>query len=187
MMPVESDCLRRIVFRDPARLTGLKRWHKVTVAVTWSTGAARAWTMLCPPLVNGDFEDVEDGWLAYWQAKPCADGPGQGKYCIKLDRQTAPKNMLISTTPLKPNCKYRFKAMVKRTGAEWAGAHVIEYEEGSKFTRSAALNAGKRGEWATLETTFTTHPNPRSTAIYLYNYDPDNPVYYDGLELEEVR
>ncbi|KKK66352.1 hypothetical protein LCGC14_2964970 [marine sediment metagenome] len=51
----------------------------------------------------------------------------------------------------------------------------------------AAHNAIRRGEREVLQTTFTTHPNPRSTAIYLYNYDPDNPVYYDGLEPEEVR
>jgi hypothetical protein len=191
-LPVESDCLRRIAFRDPAHLTGLKRWQKITAAVTWSGGTAQAWTMLCPPLVNGDFEEVEDGLLAYWPGKPCADAPGQGKYCIKLDRQSAPKKMLISTTPLKPNCTYRFKAMVKRTGvppaeAPPAGAQVIEYEEGETFTRSAVLSAATYGTWETLQTTFTTHPNPRATAIYLYNFDPDHPVYYDGLELEEVR
>jgi hypothetical protein len=49
------------------------------------------------------------------------------------------------------------------------------------------LDAAKRGQWETLETTFTTHPNPRTTAVYLYNDDPDHPVYYDALELEEVR
>lgn len=186
-LPAESDCLRRVAYLDPAHLQGLKRWHKVTAVVKWPAGQAQAWTMLCPPLVNGDFEEVADGWLVYWPALPCSDNPGQGKHCIKVDRQTAPQNMLISLAPLKPNCRYRFKAMIKRTGTQWAGAHVIEYEEYPKFTRSAALNAAKRGEWETLETTFTTHPNPRTTAVYLYNDDPDHPVYYDALELEEVR
>jgi hypothetical protein len=94
--------------------------------------------------------------------------------------------MIVQTTPLKPGCKYRFKAMIKRTGPQWAWAHVVEYEDGAKFVRSAALNGTKRGQWETLETTFTSHANPRSSAIYLYNYDPDNPAYFDGLELEEI-
>ena len=81
--------------------------------------------------------------------------------------------------------------MVKRTGEKWAGAHVIEYEVGqkrkNKFVRSAVLNSTKVGEWETLETTFTTHPNPRSSAIYLYNSDPEKPACFDGVELEEVH
>jgi hypothetical protein len=76
--------------------------------------------------------------------------------------------------------------MVKRTGEQWAGAHLVEYLEGSEFVRSAVLNSTKRAEWETLETEFTTHPDPRSSAIYLYNFD-DEPAYFDGLELEEVR
>jgi hypothetical protein len=95
--------------------------------------------MLCPPLVNGDFEEAEDGQLVYWPAPPFQDDPGQGKSCIKLDRTTAPNNMIIQITPLKPACKYQFRAMVKRTGPQWAGAHVVEYEEGAKFVCSAAL------------------------------------------------
>jgi polynucleotide 5'-kinase involved in rRNA processing len=48
------------------------------------------------------------------------------------------------------------------------------------------LNSTKRGQWEILETTFMSHAKPRSSAIYLYNYDPDNPVYFDGLELKEI-
>jgi hypothetical protein len=79
--------------------------------------------------------------------------------------------------------------MVKRAAGaqQWAGAHVVEYEEGSRFVRSAVLNSSKLGAWETLETVFSTHPNPRSTAIYLYNFDPDGSAWFDGLELEEVR
>lgn len=144
--------------------------------------------MLCPALVNGGFENVDgDGRLDYWAAKPCDESPGQGRRCVRMDRVSAPGGMLISITPLKPNCKYRFKAMIRRTGTQWAGAHVIEYEEGAAFRRSAALNSTQRGEWETLETTFVSHPNPRSSAIYLYNMDPENPACYDGLKLEEVR
>jgi len=98
---------------------------------------------------------------------------------------------ITQLTPLKPNCKYLFRCMVKRTGEKPASAHVVEYEDtskgGSKFVISARLASAKIGEWERLETTFTTHPNPRSTAVYLYNYDPDHPAYFDGLALEEVR
>ncbi len=183
----ESDCLRRLEIDDPKHLLGLKRWTKVKGSFAWEGGQSEAWVIVAPPLVNGDFEEVEDGRLVYWGAPPCTEDPAQGRYCIRLDSRTAPRKLISSLTPLKPDCKYRFKCMVKRTGEQWAGAHVVEYEEGSKFVRSAVLNSSKRGQWETLETVFTTHPNPRSTAVYLYNYDADSPAYFDGLELEEVR
>jgi hypothetical protein len=56
--------------------------------------------------------------------------------------------------------------------------------------RGTSRKGGPYCDHEILETTFTTQPNPRSTAIYLYSlysYDPDNPVYYDALELEEAR
>jgi hypothetical protein len=183
----DSDCLRRVAFRDLSHLNAVKHWEKVRATVKWSGGQAEAWTMFCPPLVNGDFEEVEDGWLAYWSARPCTESPGQGKYCIRLDRQSAPGKMLIAVTPLKPGCRYRFKALIRSTGLMGASAQIIEYEEGEKFVRSASLNSARRGAWEKVETTFRSHPNPRSSAIYLYNEDPDNPVWFDGLELEEIR
>jgi hypothetical protein len=186
-LPDESDCLRRVEFHDLAGLKGLKRWGKARATVKWNGGEAQAWTMLAPPLVNGDFEEVEEGRLVYWGAPPCSENPGQGKYCVRIDRQISPYGHISCLTPVKPNCKYRFKCLVKRTGEKGAGAHVVEYEEGQKFVRSAALNSRKRGEWETLETVFTTHPNPRSTAIYLYNFDEKEPAWFDGIELEEVR
>lgn len=182
-----ADYLRRITFRDRGRLRALKRWAKTKAQISWRGGRGEAWTVLAPPLVNGDFEKIEDGYLVYWGAPPEDNDPGQGKYCIRLDKETAPRGHILQLTPLKPNCRYRFKCMVKRTGAKWAGAHVVEYEEGQKFVRSAALNSKKTGQWERLETTFTTHPNPRSTAIYLYNYDDKSPVYYDDLQLEEME
>lgn len=95
---------------------------------------------------------------------------------------------ISSLTPLKPNTRYRFRCMVRRSpnATAWAGAHVVEYLEGSAFERSAALNSTRAGEWETLETVFTSHPDPRSTAIYLYNFDENEPAWFDGLELTEV-
>jgi hypothetical protein len=174
---------------DPAHLKGLTRWLRVPARLSWDGGETEVWTMLAPPLVNGDFETAEDGHLSYWSAPPCLDSPGQGKQCIRLDRRTAPAHLIQSLTPVKPNCRYRFRCMVKRSqdATGWAGAHVIEYEEGLQFARSAALNSTKLGEWETLETAFTTHADPRTTAIYLYNFDDTAPAWFDGLELEEVR
>jgi len=98
---------------------------------------------------------------------------------------------LRQLTPLKPSTKYRLRCMIKRMAKPWAGAHIVEYEVGpkrqSKFVRAAMLNSTKVGAWETLETTFTTHPNPRSTAIYLYNTDKEQPAFFDAIEIEEVR
>jgi hypothetical protein len=185
--PTDFGLVARTEYRDPAHLSALKRWEKLVVDFEWDGGSkAQLWTILAPPLVNGGFEEVEEGRLVYWGAPPCTEDPGQGERCIRLDPEIAPQKHISSLTPVKPDCRYRFKCMVKRMGEQWAGAHVVEYLEGSEFERSAVLNSTKRGEWETLETEFTTHPNPRSSAIYLYNFD-DEPAYFDGLELEEVR
>ena len=185
----ESDYLHPMEMVDPTHLKDLKAWTKVKGSMAWDGGDAAVWTIIAPPLVNGDFEQVEDGRLVHWGAPPCEEDPAEGQYCIRLDQTTAPLKHIRSLTPVKPNCEYRFKCMVRRSAAaqKWAGAHVVEYEEGSKFVRSAMLNSSRLGEWETLETTFTTHPDPRSTAIYLYNFDENEPAWFDGIELEEVQ
>jgi hypothetical protein len=184
-----STCLRRARLLDRGHLRGLTRWSKIKMDVAWDSGTAEAWCMLAPPLVNGDFEEVEDGRLVYWGAPPCEEDPGEGKWCIRLDRDTAPLKHVSSLTPLKPNARYRFRCMIRRSpnATQWAGAHVVEYLEGSTFERSAVLNSTRLGEWETLETIFTSHPDPRSSAIYLYNFDENEPAWFDGLELTEVR
>ncbi|NSW56261.1 MAG: hypothetical protein HPY44_09615 [Armatimonadetes bacterium] len=184
-----STCLRRARLLDRGHLRGLTRWSKIRLDVTWDTGTAGTWCVLAPPLVNGDFEEVEDGRLVYWGAPPCEEDPGEGKWCIRLDRDTAPLKHVSSLTPLKPNTRYRFRCMIRRSpnATQWAGAHVVEYLEGSTFERSAVLNSTRLGEWETLETVFTSHPDPRSSAIYLYNFDENEPAWFDGLELTEVR
>jgi len=146
-------------------------------------------TVVAPPVVNGDFEEVEDGRLVYWGGKPCEEDPAQGKYCIRIDREAFIHGHARLLTPVKPNCRYRFKCMLKRSekATGGVGAHVVEYEEGSQFVRSAALNSKRPGDWETLETEFTTHADPRSTAIYLYNFDETEPAWFDGIELEEIR
>jgi len=184
----ESDCLRRMELPCAGSLSDLKRWERLETEFNWGPAGVKPWTIMAPPLVNGNFEDVEDGRLVYWGAPPCTEDPGEGDYCIRVDSETAPHKHISNLTPVKPNCRYRFRAMLKRhpdaTGG--VGAHVVEYEEGLKFERSAALNSHKAGEWEELECEFTTHADPRSTAIYLYNFDDDLPAWFDGLELEEI-
>jgi len=183
----DGPCLRRVAFLDDTGLAGLKHWDRAKARIAWEGGSADTRVMLAPPLVNGDFEEVTDGYLAYWGAPPCADDPFEGTACIRLDQTTAPLGHVSLLTPVKPDCEYRFRVSLKAMAAGGVGAHVVEYEEGGQFVRSAALNAQKVGEWETLETTFRTHLNPRSTAIYLYNFSRDNVAWFDGIELEEVR
>lgn len=136
-------------------------------------------------------EEVEDGRLVYWGLPPCTDDPGEGTMCLRIDRTLTVHGHLRQLTPLKPSTKYRLRCMIKRMGEKWAGAHIVEYEDGlkrqQKLVRAATLNSTKVGEWETLEATFTTHPNPRSTALYLYNTDKEKPAYFDGIAIEEVR
>ena len=181
--------LRRYEIRDADHLAGLAEWIKATADVRWQGGEVHPWTVLAPPLVNGNMEQVQDdGRLAYWGALPCDEDPAEGLHCIRVDTQSAPQKHLSTLTPVKPACRYRFRCMVRRSAAAtgWAGAHVVEYEEGSSFTRSAVLNSSKVGEWESLETEFTSLPDPRSTAIYLYNFDEAEPAWFDRLQLEEI-
>jgi len=188
-MAESSEYVRRIEVIDPDHLSTLREWARVTASVRWQGGEAHPWTVLAPPLVNGDMERVQDdGRLASWGAPACDEDPAEGLHCIRVDTQSAPQKHLSTLTPVKPACRYRFRCMVRRSAAAtgWAGAHVVEYEEGSSFTRSAVLNSSKVGEWESLETEFTSLPDPRSTAIYLYNFDEAEPAWFDGLQLEEI-
>ena len=157
----------------------------------WNGGEKTVWTVLAPPLVNGDMEETEDGYLVYWGLPPCIDDPADGKQCLRLDRKLSKHGLVHQLAPLKPGVKYRLTCRIKRIGKGWAGAHIVEYEVGRKpartFRRSAVLNSTKVGEWETLETTFVSHPDPRSTGLYLYNGDRDLPAFFDGIRLEEVR
>jgi len=157
------------------------------VAVSWQGGQAEPWTMLAPPLVNGDFEEVKDGRLVYWGLPPCEEDPGQGKYCLKVNRELTVYGFAHLLTPLKPNCRYRFSAMMKNAVAGGVAAHVVEYVDERNFVRSAELACTVQGQWQRQTVEFTTHSDPRSTAIYLYNFNRDTDAWFDGIELTEVR
>jgi len=53
--------------------------------------------------------------------------------------------------------------------------------------RSGSIEPTKSGEWERLTTEFTTHPDPRSTALYLYNFSKTGAVWFDDLKIEEIR
>ncbi len=189
-VPSEGAGIERRELRDPRHLRGLTRWRRVNATVRCGRERVLPWTVIAPPLVNGDFEAVDkDGRLVYWGALPCSDSPPQGRFCIRVDREHMPRGHVRLLTPLKPNCRYRFRCRLKRdigaTGG--VGAHLVEYLEGSKFVRSAVLNSRKSGVWENLETTFVSQRAPRTSAIYLYNFDKEHPAWFDALELEEVR
>jgi len=189
-VPAAAPCVERRELRDARHLRGLKRWHRVNAEVRCGNAVVRPWTIIAPPLVNGDFEDVDaDGRLLYWGAEPCSKNAGRGRQCIQVDAKHMPHYYIRLLTPLKPNTRYRFRCMLKRDpgAAGGVGAHMIEYLEGRKFVRSAALNAKSSDKWETLETSFTSHSSPRSSAVYLYNFDKTHPAWFDALELEEVR
>ncbi|NOY82142.1 MAG: hypothetical protein GXP31_14185, partial [Kiritimatiellaeota bacterium] len=189
-VPSVSSAVERRELLDPQHLLGLTRWRRVDAEVRCGTTRVTPWTVIAPPLVNGDFEAVdEDGRLVYWGRRPCLESPGQGRACVQVDREHMPFGHIRLLTPLKPNCRYRFRCMLKRDAGATGGvgAHMVEYLEGSKFVRSAVLNSRKSGVWEMLETTFVSHPAPRSSAVYLYNFDKKHPAWFDALELEEIR
>ena len=185
----EDPCVQRIRFVDPQDLQGLTQWSKTTVEVAWQGGKQTAWTMLAPPLVNGDFERLDaNGYLDYWNVKPDATNPGEGKHCVRLDSKPGGFNLLNVLTPLKPGCRYRLSGMIRREAADaGCSATMIEYTDEKNFVRSGAISPTKAGEWERLTTEFTTHPNPRSTALYLYNFSKTSPAWFDDLKIEEIK
>ncbi|MBU0609135.1 MAG: hypothetical protein KKI08_14715 [Armatimonadetes bacterium] len=184
----EDPCVQRIRFVDPQDLQSLEQWSKTTVDVAWKGGKQTAWTMLAPPLVNGNFERVEGGTLDYWNVEPDATNPGEGKTCVRVDAKPGGFNLLNVLTPLKPGCRYRLSGMIRRETADaGCSATMIEYTDEKNFVRSGAISPTKAGEWERLTTEFTTHPNPRSTAIYLYNFSKTSPAWFDDLKIEEIK
>jgi hypothetical protein len=187
--PSESPAVVRRAWQPEGGLQTLRGWEKVYADVQWQGAKATAWCMLCPPLANGNFEQVRpDGRLAYWPGLPCTDAPAEGKYCLKLENPDGKAfghvNLL---TPIKPSTRYRFSARIKRdTAKSDARASVIEYEEGSKFRISASVGSGgKSDEWEAFTTDFTSHENPRTSAVYLY-LGKSRTAWFDDLKLEEI-
>ena len=54
-------------------------------------------------------------------------------------------------------------------------------------SRMSSYRCTTQGRWQRQTVEFTTHPDPRSTAIYLYNFNKDADAWFDGIELTEVR
>ena len=63
---------------------------------------------------------------------------------------------------------------------------MIEYEEGSKFRVSVGRRGGKANEWQEFTTEFTSHPSPRSSAVYLYRGN-SKAAWFDQIELVELK
>jgi hypothetical protein len=187
-LAAEDSCVRRVKFVDPQNLQGLQRWWKTTVDVAWEGGQQTAWVMMAPPLVNGNFERLAGEYLDYWNIKPEATNPGEGTYCLSVNAQNTKHGHVTVLTPLKPGCRYRFSGMIRRETTDTsASAQVVEYTDERNFVRSATLAPTQAGEWERLSTDFTTHENPRSTAIYLYNFSKTTAAWFDDLRLEEIK
>ncbi|MBT4816510.1 MAG: hypothetical protein HON70_12455, partial [Lentisphaerae bacterium] len=106
----------KFMYVDNDHLKTLRRWTKVKAHLTWDGGKKTVWTVIAPPLVNGNMEQVEDGRLAYWGLPPCTDNPGEGKQCLRIDRTLTKHGHLRQITPLKPSTPYRLTCMIKRMG-----------------------------------------------------------------------
>ncbi|MBM4083751.1 MAG: hypothetical protein FJ272_03090 [Planctomycetes bacterium] len=185
----ESPAVLRRAWKPEGGLQALRGWEKVYADVQWQGGKATVWCLLCPPLANGNFETFRpDGRLEYWPAIACTESPAEGKHCLRLVNPDGKGHGHVSLlTPLKPSTRYRFSAKIKRDAPKSdARASVIEYEEGLKFKISASVGSGgKADEWEAFTTEFTSHPNPRTSAVYLY-LGSSQTAWFDDLRLEEI-
>ncbi|HOM82087.1 MAG: hypothetical protein GX785_18415 [Armatimonadetes bacterium] len=188
--PEESPAVERRAWEPEGGLASLQGWEKIHADLQWPGGKTSVWSLLCPPLVNGDMERLRpDGHLAYWPASPSVEEPAQGKHCLKLEDQGQGDTGFVSTlTPIKPGTRYRLSARIKRdTAGSDTRVAMIEYEEGSKFHVSASVGAGgKANEWQEFTTEFTSHPSPRSSAVYLYRGN-SKAAWFDQIELVELK
>jgi len=186
----DSPFVQRCRWTPQNGLATLHKWEKVDAKVLWGAQQSSVWSLLCPPLVNGDFERLRPaGQIDYWPALPSTESPASGKYCLKLESGDG-KTPVMATllTPLKPSTRYRFSAKVRRDMEKSAArAAIVEYEDITKFHVSASLGSGgKSNKWQEFSTEFTSHPAPRSSAVYLY-LGEDKTAWFDDLKLEEVH
>lgn len=177
--------VRRVRFAPPEPVPALPDWLKVTV----ESAGRRAWCVVAPPLVNGDMEATEDGHLVHWGVAPDETEKASGRASLRVDNDGHSVGHVSALAALKPNTRYRFSGAIRRhTVGSHVSAAVIEYEEGSAFRLSAELGAnGAQDQWERFETEFTSHPAPRTSAVYLYNRGGRGSAWFDDLRLEELR
>ncbi|MCC7494019.1 MAG: hypothetical protein IT204_16800 [Fimbriimonadaceae bacterium] len=182
--------LQRQRFTPAGGLAALTDWTRVTAVVRWGQQQASAWCSAAPPLINGDYETLEDGTLIGWGCEPDRAERHAGQASLRLDNNDGRFLYTMALTPLKPATRYRLSGWIKRRGSP--AAHVslalVEYEEGSQLR--VACDVGSRGQqdrWEEFSAEFTSHPGPRSSAVYLYNRGGTGSAWFDDLRLEEVK
>ena len=163
-------------------------WDRVDITATWDGGSATCWTVATPPLVNGDFEQLDRGWLAFWGETPCEVQPHRGRSCLEIDPATSRYGHVAALAALKPNVKYRFSGWLKRaTDEAQVTAAIVEYGEGSQLQFSCQLGpVTATGEWQYFTKEFASRLDPRNTLLFCYNKGGAGKAWFDDLRLEEL-
>ncbi|MBI2298914.1 MAG: hypothetical protein HYU66_08200, partial [Armatimonadetes bacterium] len=179
---------KRIRFIYPDGIAALPDWTRVTANVSWAGGQAAAWCIAAPPLLNGDMETLDDGWLRAWGVAPDNAEKHGGRHSLRVDNPDGRFMCLTNLTPIKPLTRYRMSAWIRRhVEGAYVSVALVEYEAGTTLTVLLDLGAGGKQEaWEQCTGEFTSGPNPRSSAIYLYNRNGKGQAWFDDITLEEL-
>ena len=165
----------------------------VTVDASWDGGSRTSWTEVEPLLVNagldhdGDGDGLPDCWSPGGSKSTFARGVEAGAAWIQGEEKVYA--YLIQHIPAKPNTDYTFSGRIKRSQpTEDVSLAVVEFvgARGLRLHRIGGDAEAPADEWRRYETTFTTGPEFRDCAVYLYNTHTTVKAWYDDLELAET-
>ena len=175
-------------------IAGLVMPTLVTVHVSWEGGSTTSWTEVEPLLINPGLDHDADGdgtpdcWSPGGTKATFRRGVEEGAAWIQGEKKAYA--YLIQHIPAKPNTAYTFSGRVKRSQPTAdVSVAVVEFvgARGLRVHRIGGDADAPAGEWRRYETTFTTGPEFRDCAVYLYNTHTTVKGWYDDLELMEAE
>ena len=98
--PEESPAVERRAWEPEGGLASLQGWEKVHADLQWPGGKTSVWSLLCPPLVNGDMERLAPT-ATRLLAGLLPGRAGTSEHCLKLEDQgrAAPAREPLTRSP----------------------------------------------------------------------------------------
>ncbi|MGD9495808.1 MAG: DUF6259 domain-containing protein, partial [Armatimonadota bacterium] len=163
----------------------------VALDVTWPGGGRQSLAELRPLVLNAGLSADEDGdgTPDYWVASGSKSGSfarGMEDGGAWIQGEEGQTLFLRQMVPVEPARQYYFAAEIRRSGgAGKVYAAVVEHigERGLQVHGIGDDPEAPADTWQRFETTFTTVPEFRTVAIYLYNNDSTRRAWFRNVEL----
>ncbi len=191
--PVEIAIPARGAARTELRIEGVDELlvpTPVTIEVSWPGGERESIAELQPLLLNPNLnidqegDGIPDYWIASGSKSIFQRGIEDGAAWIQ--GQEGQTLFFRQRVPVEPDTEYYFAADIRRSeGPGKVYAAVVEHigERGLQVHGIGDDPGAPTDTWQRFETTFTTGPEFRAVAIYLYNIDSTRRAWFRNVEL----